>query len=59
MKSKKRVDFTVDSELFKRFKEYCKLHNIKMSNVIENLIKSLIGQHTEEEHKEHLKHYTG
>ena len=59
MKSKKRADFTLNQEVLDKFKEYCKLHNIKMSNVVENLIKSLIGSHTEEEHSKHIKQYTG
>ncbi len=36
---KKRVDLTIDSRTWNEFKEYCKKNNIKMSNVVENLIK--------------------
>lgn len=36
---KKRVDLTIDSRIWNEFKEYCKNNNIKMSNVVENLIK--------------------
>ena len=59
MNSKKRADFTLDSILLEKFREYCKEHNVKMSNVVENLIETLIGNHKEEDHKKHLNQYTG
>lgn len=39
---KKRIDFTIDSQVLNKFKDYCKTRNFKMSNVIENLIKKEI-----------------
>ena len=36
---KKRMDFTIDARLLNEFKAYCKKKNLKMSNVVENLIK--------------------
>ncbi|HLD16040.1 MAG TPA: hypothetical protein VJB94_05725 [Candidatus Nanoarchaeia archaeon] len=58
MKRKKRADFTIDQELLERFRGYCKQNNIKMSNVIENLIKTTVG-YEEKEHKKHIQAYTG
>ena len=39
---KKRVDFTIDVHLLSEFKDYCKTRNLKMSNIVENLIKKEI-----------------
>lgn len=36
---KKRVDFTIDARLLNEFKAYCKKKNLKMSNIVENLIR--------------------
>ncbi|MEW6063465.1 MAG: hypothetical protein AB1571_03815 [Nanoarchaeota archaeon] len=36
---KKRVNFTLDPMLFKKFREYCEKHGIKMSTRIEQHIK--------------------
>ena len=38
-KYKKRVNFTIDSDLLKRFRLYCQGHSMKMSTKIEQLIK--------------------
>lgn len=38
-KYKKRVNFTVDEEVFNRFRSYCKKNNIKMSSKIEEWMK--------------------
>lgn len=35
---KKRVNFTIDAELFRRFRQYCNKHGIKMSARIEQHI---------------------
>ena len=57
---KKRIDITINAELLQQFKEYCKHHNIKMSNVIENLIaEKLYFQDLHPEHKKHIHEYTG
>jgi uncharacterized protein (DUF4415 family) len=40
---KERVNFTIDSRLLRKFKEYCKRHNKVMSKVIENYIKKELG----------------
>lgn len=58
MKSKKRVDFTLNQEVLERFRSYCKEHNVKMSNVVENLIKNIVGYEVKE-HKKHIQSYTG
>ena len=39
MKYKKRVNFTLDQELFREFRKVCEKKGIKMSTKIENLIK--------------------
>lgn len=39
---KNRVNFTIDSNLFKRFRRYCEEHNYKMSNIIESMIKERV-----------------
>ena len=36
---KERVDFTLDAELMRLFRSYCKEHGLKMSNVLEKLLK--------------------
>ena len=37
---KRRVDLTIDAQLWNTFKNDCKRNNLKMSNVIENWIKT-------------------
>ncbi|MFO8016957.1 MAG: hypothetical protein R6U32_07705 [Candidatus Woesearchaeota archaeon] len=39
---KERYNFTIDSELMRMFRSYCSKHNIKMSGVIEDLIREYI-----------------
>jgi len=39
LKYKKRVNFTLDQELFKEFRRLCEKKGIKMSTKIEDLIK--------------------
>ena len=39
---KKKIDLTIDSQIWNRFKAYCREKNVKMSNVVENLIKKEI-----------------
>ncbi|MBN1377563.1 hypothetical protein JW949_04510 [Candidatus Woesearchaeota archaeon] len=41
---KKRADFTVDEELLRKFRNYCKEHNINMSGIIENKIKEFLKE---------------
>lgn len=36
---KKKVDLTIDSQIWNKFRSYCEEKNLKMSNVVENLIK--------------------
>ena len=38
LKYKKRVNFTLDSELFRKFRVYCEEKGIKMSTFIERII---------------------
>ena len=42
LKYKKRVNFTIDSDILKKFRLYCKEHNIKMSTKTESLIEEFI-----------------
>ena len=39
---KKKIDLTIDTQIWNRFKAHCREKNIKMSNVVENLIKKEI-----------------
>jgi len=36
---KERVNFTIDFDLFKKFRNYCRTKGVKMSNEIEKLIR--------------------
>ena len=40
---KKKIDLTIDSRVWNQFKAYCREKNVKMSNVVENLIKKEIS----------------
>jgi len=40
---KKRVNFTIDTALFKEFREYCQKTGIKMSTEIERLLRKELG----------------
>ena len=40
---KERATFTIDMGLLKKFRAYCEKHNQKMSNVVEELIKEMLG----------------
>lgn len=42
VKYKQRVDFTIDEDLMAKFRGYCKKHNIKLSNKVEDLIKEFL-----------------
>ena len=42
MRTKKRMNFTIDRELSKQFREYCSKNNINMSKYIENCIKKVV-----------------
>ncbi len=39
IKVKERVNFTLDAELMRRFRSYCQEHSLKMSNVLEKVLK--------------------
>lgn len=41
---KKRVDLTIDAQLWNKFKNYCQKKGMKMSNVVENLIEHEISK---------------
>jgi hypothetical protein len=41
---KERVNFTVDMDVMRTFRSYCKKQNRKMSAVVEELIKEEIGK---------------
>lgn len=40
---KERVNFTIDAELMHKFRVYCEQNNLKMSSVIEELIREELG----------------
>ena len=40
---KERVNFTIDLDLMGKFRNYCKDHNLKMSSVVEKLVKEELG----------------
>jgi hypothetical protein len=40
---KEKVTFTLDMDLMRVFRSYCGDHNLKMSNVVEKLIKEELG----------------
>lgn len=42
-KLKERVNFTIDMGLMRKFRIYCEKNNIKMSAVVEKLIKEELG----------------
>jgi len=42
LKYKERATFTIDEELMIEFRDYCKKHNMKMSSIIEGMIKNKI-----------------
>ncbi|MDD5133232.1 MAG: plasmid partition protein ParG [Candidatus Nanoarchaeia archaeon] len=37
---KERIDITIDSEILRKFRAYCEKNSLKISNVIEKLIKN-------------------
>ncbi len=37
---RRRIDITIDEHLLKKFREHCRQHNIVMSRVIEEMMKS-------------------
>ncbi len=39
---KKKVDFTIDEDVFNMFRAYCKKNNINMSAKVESLIKEVL-----------------
>lgn len=38
VKYKERVNFTIDSDIIRRYRKYCKKNSISMSNKIESMI---------------------
>lgn len=40
--TKTRLNFTIDRELAKEFREYCKKHNLNMSKQVESLMKKKV-----------------
>ena len=38
--TKKRLNFTIDRDVAKRFREYCRKERLNMSEIVENLIKT-------------------
>lgn len=43
LKYKERCTFTVDEDLIIRFRAYCKKHNLRMSNLIEEMIRKKLS----------------
>ena len=44
LKYKERVNFTIDTEIMRKFRSYCKRKGFKMSTLLENLIMKNIGE---------------
>lgn len=44
LRYKKRQNFTIDEEVMKRFRDYCRKRGIKMSTKVEDLISKEIKQ---------------
>ncbi len=42
--TKTRLNFTIDREIAKKFRDYCKKHHLNMSETIENFLKGKINQ---------------
>lgn len=42
MITKHRMNFTIDREIAKKFRDYCKKHHLNMSKQVEDLIKKKI-----------------
>jgi len=42
LRYKERATFTIDEELMGRFRAYCEKNNVKMSSVIEGMIKNKV-----------------
>ncbi|MBI4095858.1 MAG: hypothetical protein HY438_03300 [DPANN group archaeon] len=40
---KKRIDITIDAALLRKLKEYCRRHNLKLSQMIEKQMKGLLA----------------
>tara|TARA_Y100000310_G_C20543172_1_gene744303 strand:+ start:557 stop:793 length:237 start_codon:yes stop_codon:yes gene_type:complete len=40
---KERISLTIDMDIMGRFRNYCEKHNLKMSNVVESLLKEKLG----------------
>lgn len=41
---KKRVNFTIDSDLLRKFREYCRVNGYKMSTLLEKFIHEKINK---------------
>ena len=44
MITKKRVNFSLDKEMLKKFNEYCKKNGYKKSTLVEKLMKDLLNK---------------
>jgi len=42
-KYKERISLTIDMDLMRKFRSYCERKGLKMSNVVEKLIKEELG----------------
>jgi hypothetical protein len=42
--TKKRMNFTIDKEISKRFREYCRNNHLNMSEIVENFIKKEVAK---------------
>jgi hypothetical protein len=40
---KERVNFTIDMDLMRKFRAYCEKQNLKMSSVVEQLVREELG----------------
>ena len=42
LKYKERATFTIDEEIMMKFRDYCEKRNMKMSSIIEDMIKNKV-----------------
>lgn len=42
---KERVNFTIDEQVLNEFRRYCEDNNLKMSGLIESMIKEFLANH--------------
>jgi len=54
--SKERVNFTLNRALMEHFRDHCEENHLKMSQVVEKLVKVELGVHRHTKKIEHGRH---